>query len=80
MPDPIPLSTLRQDIYRLVDAVLESGEPLEIARKGRTLRIVPDVPTNRLARITPMRGLVVGDPGELVGLDWSDSWDPAANA
>lgn len=80
MADPISLSTLRQDIYRLVDAVLESGEPLEIVRKGRTLRIVSDAPVNRLARITPIRGLVAGDPAELVEIDWSDAWDPAANA
>lgn len=80
MADPISLSTLRQDIYRLVDAVLESGEPLEIVRKGRTLRIVSDAPVDRLARITPIRGLVTGDPAELVEIDWSDAWDPAANA
>ncbi|MFT4030307.1 MAG: type II toxin-antitoxin system prevent-host-death family antitoxin [Protaetiibacter sp.] len=76
----IPLSSLRHDIYRLVDRVLETGEPLEITRKGRTLRIVPDAPVDRLARITPIAGLIVGDPDELVSIDWSGAWDAEANA
>ena len=37
----ISASQLRQNIYRLLDEVLESGEPIEIERNGRRLRIVP---------------------------------------
>ncbi|MFT4028511.1 MAG: type II toxin-antitoxin system prevent-host-death family antitoxin [Protaetiibacter sp.] len=75
----IPLSSLRQDIYSLVDRVLETGEPLEITRKGRTLRIIPDAPVDRVSRITPIAGLIAGDPAELVSIDWSGAWDAEAN-
>jgi len=35
-------SELRQNIYNLLDEVLETGIPLEIERKGKKLRIVPE--------------------------------------
>ncbi|HWJ67214.1 MAG TPA: hypothetical protein VNT31_11080 [Nocardioides sp.] len=68
-------SQLRQDIYRLIDRVLETGEPLTIERKGRRLRIVPDEAVSRLSRIRTDPGAVVGDPEELVHLDWTAEWD-----
>lgn len=37
----VTASELRRNVYRLLDEVLESGVPLEIVRRGRTLRIVP---------------------------------------
>ncbi|MGQ0845284.1 MAG: type II toxin-antitoxin system Phd/YefM family antitoxin [Sporichthyaceae bacterium] len=69
-------SELRANIYRLLDEVLETGIPLEVERNGRRLRIVPDEPPSKLARLVPHPGAVLGDPEDLAGLDWSDSWDP----
>ena len=37
-------SKLREDIYRVLDHVLATGEPVEIERNGRRLRIVADEP------------------------------------
>lgn len=72
---PVSASELRQNIYRLIDQVLATGEPLVIERKGRTLRLVTDEPTGRLARIQPHPEAIVGDPEELVTIDWSEEWD-----
>ena len=70
-------SQLRQDVYRLLDNVLETGEPLDIERKGQRLRIVRQEPTvRRFERIPVDPNLIVGDPEELVHIDWSDDWDP----
>ena len=71
----VSASELRQNVYRLLDQVLTTGEPLEIKRKGRTLRIVPDAPPNRLQRLRPRPDAIVGDPEDLVSIDWSDTWD-----
>lgn len=68
-------SKLRQDIYRILDRILESGQPVEIERKGRLLRIVPDEPPDRLAKLRP-RPYLRCDPEELVHLDWSAEWRP----
>lgn len=75
MPEPITPSQFRQDIYRLIDHVLVTGEPLEIVRKGRRLRLVAEEPVDRVARIQGIRGLIQGDPEDLVELDWSAEWD-----
>jgi hypothetical protein len=37
----ITASDLRQNIYRLLDEVLETGVPLEVMRGRRLLRIMP---------------------------------------
>lgn len=70
-------SRLRQDIYRILDRVLDTGVPVEIARRGKVLRIVPPEETSKLDSL-PRRDVIRGDPQELVQVDWSDSWEPDA--
>jgi antitoxin (DNA-binding transcriptional repressor) of toxin-antitoxin stability system len=67
---------LRQDLYRLLDRVLETGEPLEIERRGRRLRIVPEQPPRKLDRLVAHPDYVTGDPEDLVHVDWSAEWQP----
>ena len=69
-------SQLRQNIYRTLDQVLETGVPVEIERKGRILRIVPDAPRRKLDNLKRREDFVLGDPEELVELDWSREWKP----
>ena len=75
MGAPVTPSQLRQDIYRLIDRVLETGEPLEIERRGRRLRLIADEPVDRLSLIRTDPNLIVGDPEDLVHVDWSPEWD-----
>lgn len=72
----VSASRLRSDLYRLLDRVIETGEPLLIERKGRTLRVVPDAPRSRLSRLVRRDDAIVGDPADLVHLDWSQEWRP----
>lgn len=71
---PISASELRADVYNILDRVLESGEPVEIERKGRIVRLVPDARPSKLSRLVRRPGVVVGDPEDLVHLDWSSEW------
>ncbi len=68
-------SRLRADLYRLLDRVLATGEPLAVDRKGKRLRIVREG-GSRLDALKPHPEYVKGDPEELVHLDWSDEWRP----
>ena len=68
-------SRLRQDIYRILDQVIESGVPVEIERRGRILRIVPPEATSKLDSLRP-RDYLNADPEEIVHVDWSDTWRP----
>jgi hypothetical protein len=68
-------SRLRENIYSILDGVLETGVPVEIVRNGRRLRIVADDanPPSKLARLK-QRDVIVGDPDDLVHLEWSAEW------
>ena len=72
----VTASGLRQNIYRLLDRVLESGEPLEIVRRGRRLRVIPADAPPKLERIAGHPGYIAGDPDELIHVDWSGEWRP----
>lgn len=65
---------LRQNLYRLLDEVAESGEPISVERHGKRLTIAADTTPGRLERLVP-HDAIVGDPEDLVHMDWSDSWD-----
>lgn len=67
---------LREKLYQMLDHALATGETIEVERKGRLLRIVPDAPRSKLGRLVPHPEAVSGDPGDLVHLDWSDTWKP----
>lgn len=71
----ITASGLRKDIYRLLDQVLETGVPLQIERRGKILKIIAQDPPDRLGEL-PARDFIVGDPDDLVHLDWSSEWKP----
>lgn len=68
-------SKLRENVYRILDEVLETGVPVEIERRGRMLKIVPVEPADRLAGLET-RPIIVGDPDDLVHIDWSAEWRP----
>lgn len=65
---------LRRDIYRLLDQVLETGEPLEIERSGRTLLLVPVSGRRRRLADLPRRQAITCSPEELIATSWEDSW------
>jgi hypothetical protein len=72
----ITASELRQNVYRLLDEVLATGVPLDIERGGRRLRIVPTEESAKLSRLSPHPGTILGDPDDLVHIEWSDEWRP----
>lgn len=71
-------SKLRENIYKILDQVLETGVPVEIVRGRRRLKIVPadEAGPGKLARLKRRPNALVGDPEELVHLDWSTEWKP----
>lgn len=75
MPGVLTASKLRENVYSVLDEILETGVPIEIERKGKRLRIVPVEGKSRLANLDP-HDYVVGDPEEIVHLDWSSEWRP----
>jgi PHD/YefM family antitoxin component YafN of YafNO toxin-antitoxin module len=71
----ITASHLRQNIYRILDEVIETGRPVEIERKGTVVCIETErQQKNILETLTPHPGAIVGDPEDLVHMDWSPEW------
>ena len=68
----LSLTKVRSDLYKIVDRVLETGVPVEIERRGRKIRIVPVREKSKLDNLVKRPGTIVGDPEEIVHMDWSD--------
>jgi hypothetical protein len=68
----VTASKLRENIYGILDQALE-GVPVEVVRKGKILRIVPEVKPDRLSRLKK-RNCIVGDPDDIVHMDWLSEW------
>jgi prevent-host-death family protein len=69
----ITASKLRENIYGILDQALETGIPIEVIRKGKTLKIVPEAKLDKLSRLKK-RNYIVGDPEDLVHMDWLHEW------
>ncbi len=70
------VSRLRANLYQVVDRVIRSGRPVEIVRKGRRVRIVPETTDDPLAAVRPHPDYLTSDPESLVHIDWSREWRP----
>lgn len=68
---------LRNDIYRILDRILETGEPVEIERGGRKLKIVIET----VRKKPPIRwvkrdGVIKGNAEDYTHIDWTETWKP----
>ena len=72
----VTASKLRENIYRILDEILETGIAVEIVRRGRKLKIIPldEGPSNRLDKLVERSDVIRCDPEELVHVDWSKEW------
>jgi hypothetical protein len=68
-------SKLRQDVYRILDKIIETGIPVDIVRRGKTLRISPAERASRLGNLI-QRPYFNCDPEEIIHMDWSGEWKP----
>ena len=69
----ITASKLRENIYSILDQALETGVPVEVIRKGKILKIVPEVKPDKLSRLKK-RKCIIGDPDDIVHMDWLSEW------
>jgi len=69
-------SKLREDIYNILDLVLEKGEVVEVKRKGEIIKIIPPQKRSKLSRLISHPNVIVGDSDDLISIDWSKEWKP----
>jgi hypothetical protein len=65
--EKLTLTTLRLRLFEVADRVLETGVPVVIERRGKTLLLAPQQPGSRLSRLK-RRKLIKGSPEALVSV------------
>lgn len=68
--EPLSPTELRNNIYKLLDQVLDSGVPVEVRRRNRTLKIIPVDPVDKLGKFTEKRDIINGKPEGIVHMNW----------
>ena len=69
----ITASKLRENVYRILDEVIETGAAVEVIRKRSIVKLVPEKPVSKLDRLKKRSGFV-GNPDDIIGMDWSKEW------
>ncbi len=76
MPQQTCYRDTQEDILQLLDKVLSTGEPVEIERRGKRLLISPAEKRRDLNCLEKHPEFIVGNPDDLVHIDWSSEWKP----
>ena len=69
----ITASKLRENVYQILDEAIATGIPVEVVRKGKVLKIVPEKTVSKLDRLKK-RKVFVGNSDDIIGMDWSKEW------
>lgn len=67
---------LRENLYKLLDQVIETKKPLEILRKGQIVKLVFEQKkgSRKLDSLEAHPDAICSDPDDFVQMDWSSNW------
>ncbi len=74
----ITATSFRKNLYALLDRVIETGNPIEIERKGKIIRIVTTEPKSKLSNLKK-HDILRGNPEDIISIDWSKEWKGEKN-
>lgn len=66
---------LRQNLFKLLDEVIKTGQTLDINRNGHILHIVPESKPSKLDKIIPKQ-ITSSTDNELINTNWDKEWKP----
>jgi len=69
---------LRQNLYRILDEILDSGIPVKINRKGEILKIIPEKKKSKLERLEEHR-TIIGSPESIIDINFDSEWKEKDN-
>ncbi len=72
---PISLTALRNNLFKIVDQVIQNGNPVLLERKGHKLKIVLEEKKSKLKNLKS-HDCIIGDPDDLVQLkvgEWHET-------
>ena len=62
---PITVTSLRENIFKILDRVAVSGVPQEIERNGKKLKIIVEGKVNKINNLVPHKS-IIGNPENLI--------------
>lgn len=68
-------SALRANIYKVLDRVIATGQPVLVQRKGQLLQISPPQKKSRLSRLKKKK-IFLDNPADLAEIKWDQAWNP----
>jgi hypothetical protein len=69
----ITATSLRKNLYRILDKVVATGTPVEIERNGKIIKILVEEKRSKLENLEP-HSVINGNPEDIVHMDWSGEW------
>jgi hypothetical protein len=66
-------SKLRENLFNILDQVIQTGKPIEIKRKNRVLRISVEPPKTKLDNLKK-RDILNCEPDEIITNNWEKEW------
>lgn len=66
-------SELRNNLYNLLDQVIQTGEPIEIKRKNKVLKIIVEPSKSKLKNLKK-RDVLNCTPEEIIHNNWEAEW------
>jgi hypothetical protein len=72
----VTLTQLRSHLYEWMDQLIETGESIELSRKGVKIKISVDTPAVPKSRkFTQRKNVINGKPEDIVSTHWISEWD-----
>lgn len=66
-------SKLRNNLYNILDQVIQTGEPIEIKRRDKVLKIIIEPSKSKLKNLKK-RDVLNCAPEEIIHNDWEKEW------
>ena len=61
----LTVTSLRENLFKIIDKVMLSGIPQEFERKGKKLKIIVEGNVNKINNLIPHRS-IIGNPEKLI--------------
>ena len=71
----ISLTALRNNLFKIVDDIIKTGNPVEIERNGHRLKIILKEKRSKLDNLKP-HDCIVGDPDDLIQIKVGEWGEP----
>jgi hypothetical protein len=69
----LTVTKFRQNIYRYLDKVINTGIPIELERDGRIIKVLIEKPKNKLSNLEH-HNYYKGDYKDIDSIDWYKEW------